>query len=125
MDYPTSDYGRVADLETALAFADNADPRTPCVLVLDTSGSMGGAPLAELNAGLRIFQQELRADPLLRRRVVVAVVTFGGALRVVPTLQARGATPLGAELNRAPQTGSAIYRELLGPLPGELARKTP
>ena len=112
MDYSTSDYDRVPDLETTLEFDLNPDPRTPCVLVLDTSGSMGGGPLAVLNAGLQIFQQELRADPLARRRVEVAVVTFGGTVRVLqdfvsaeqfvaPTLAASGGTPLGEAVERA------------------------
>ena len=33
-------------------FADNANERTPCVLVLDCSGSMRGEPIKQLNAGL-------------------------------------------------------------------------
>ena len=32
-------------------FADNANERTPCVLVLDCSGSMRGEPIKQLNAG--------------------------------------------------------------------------
>jgi hypothetical protein len=34
-------------------FADNPEPRCACLLLLDTSGSMGGAPIRELNAGLQ------------------------------------------------------------------------
>jgi uncharacterized protein with von Willebrand factor type A (vWA) domain len=30
-------------------FALNPEPRCPCLLLLDTSGSMEGAPIAELN----------------------------------------------------------------------------
>jgi uncharacterized protein with von Willebrand factor type A (vWA) domain len=29
-------------------FADNPEPRCPCVLLLDTSGSMGGAAIRQL-----------------------------------------------------------------------------
>ena len=32
-------------------FAENPEPRCPCLLLLDTSGSMGGTPITELNAG--------------------------------------------------------------------------
>jgi uncharacterized protein with von Willebrand factor type A (vWA) domain len=33
-------------------FAENPEPRCACLLLLDTSGSMQGAPIRELNAGL-------------------------------------------------------------------------
>lgn len=33
-------------------FTDNPDPRCACVLLLDTSSSMSGAPIAALNQGL-------------------------------------------------------------------------
>lgn len=46
-------------------FADNPEPRCPCLLLLDNSGSMAGQPLAELNAGLVQFKDELAADFLL------------------------------------------------------------
>ena len=32
-------------------FAENSEPRCPCLLLLDTSGSMRGKPIDELNAG--------------------------------------------------------------------------
>ena len=35
----------------ASEFADNPEPRCPCLLLLDTSASMEGEPIAELNAG--------------------------------------------------------------------------
>jgi len=59
------------------SFADNPEPRCPCVLLLDTSGSMAGKPLNELNEGLKIFKKELLNDALATKRVEVAVVTFG------------------------------------------------
>ena len=46
-------------LEDAVEFAENPEPRCPCILLLDTSGSMKGEPLDALNEGLRTFQQEL------------------------------------------------------------------
>ena len=33
-------------------FASNPEPRCPCILLLDVSGSMNGRPINELNAGL-------------------------------------------------------------------------
>ena len=41
-------------------FADNANERTPCVLVLDCSGSMRGEPIKQLNVGLKALEKELK-----------------------------------------------------------------
>jgi uncharacterized protein YegL len=93
-------------------FADNPEPRCPCVLLLDTSGSMNGAPVRALNEGLAAFRDELAQDALARRRVEIAVVTFGGEVKVVqefvtvdnftpPTLEAFGLTPMGTAVHKA------------------------
>jgi uncharacterized protein YegL len=93
-------------------FAINPEPRLPCVLLLDVSGSMQGQPIAELNEGLRLYRDELVADPLAAKRVEVAVVTFGDEVRTAcdftttasfepPTLRAAGSTPMGAAINLA------------------------
>lgn len=92
-------------------FASNPEPRCPCVLLLDVSGSMNGRPLEELNAGLAVFKDELAADALAMKRVEVAVVTFGpvkveapfttAAMFYPPTLQAQGDTPMGAAITQA------------------------
>ena len=37
-------------------FASNPEPRCPCILLLDVSGSMNGRPINELNAGLVTFR---------------------------------------------------------------------
>ena len=62
---------------TGADFADNPEPRCPCLLLLDNSGSMRGAPLSELNEGLKIFREALASDSLTSKRVEVAIVTFG------------------------------------------------
>jgi uncharacterized protein YegL len=91
-------------------FAENPEPRCPCVLLLDVSGSMGGQPITELNAGMVIFKDELSADSLASKRVEVAVVSFGGSVQTVcdfttvasftpPALQASGDTPMGAAIH--------------------------
>lgn len=90
-------------------FADNPEPRCPCVLLLDTSISMGGRPITELNEGVRTFKQELMQDHLATKRVEVAIVTFGPVtvetdFHTVPNFHPReldttGDTPLGAAIS--------------------------
>jgi hypothetical protein len=61
----------------AAEFAENPEPRCSCLLLLDTSGSMAGEPIAQLNQGIKVFNDEVRADRLASLRVEVAIVTFG------------------------------------------------
>jgi uncharacterized protein YegL len=92
-------------------FAENPEPRCPCLLLLDVSGSMAGAPIQELNAGLVSLRDELIADELASRRVEVACVTFGpvnvatgfepAAVFQPPWLKAAGDTPMGEAIVRA------------------------
>ena len=73
----------MTDLDS-VEFADNPDPRCACVLLLDTSGSMEGVPIAALNEGLSVFQQDMKKDELAQRRTEVALVTFGsGGIQVL------------------------------------------
>ncbi len=99
--------------------AENPDPRAPCLLLLDTSASMGGEPIAALNEGLQVFKRDLMTDQLARRRVEIAVMTFGsGGVREIqnfvtaeqwnpPQLSAGGSTPMGEALRR----GLELLRE--------------
>ena len=94
----------------AAEFADNPEPRCPCLLLLDTSHSMQGRPISELNSGLVAFKDELSADSLAMKRVEVALVTFGPVTVVTefqtpdlfspPQLQTSGDTPMGAAIEK-------------------------
>ena len=99
-------------LDEAVEFAENPEPRCPCVLLLDTSGSMNGAPINALSEGGRSFKDELAKDTLASKRVEVAVVTFDSDVRVVqdfvtadrfdpPVLTAQGYTHMGAAIHQA------------------------
>jgi uncharacterized protein YegL len=101
----------------ASIFADNPEPRCPCLLLLDTSGSMQGAPIKQLNAGLGTFKDELMRDALAAKRVEVAVVTFGpvrtntdfqtAEMFQPPRLSASFDTPMGAAI----EFGLTMLRE--------------
>ncbi len=92
-------------------YAQNAEPRCACVLLLDTSWSMNGVPIDALNQGLQTFQQDLQEDSLARKRVEVAIITFGnGGVRqtqdfvtaeafYAPQLTPGGTTPMGEAIN--------------------------
>lgn len=98
-------------------FADNPEPRCPCLLLLDASGSMNGAAINELNAGLKVFEEELKSDSLAAKRVEVAIVSFGpvqiesdfisASQFYAPELTANGATPMGEAI----ETGLRILEE--------------
>ncbi len=89
-------------------FAVNSEPRCPCLLLLDTSGSMRGKPVDELNAGIRQFKDELLADEMAQKRVEIAIVSFGPVQILTqfqtpdvfepPTLSASGDTPIGSAI---------------------------
>jgi uncharacterized protein YegL len=93
----------------------NCEERTPCSLLLDISGSMDGARIAQLNQGLRDFEAAIKADPLTAARVSINIVTIGGAgpsqvniaqdwvdgtdFRAPPPFTAGGPTPMGGGMD--------------------------
>lgn len=109
----------------------NPEPRCACLLLLDTSTSMQGRAIAELNKGLQLFKEELESDGMATQRVEVALVTFGPVNLVTdfqtvdqftpPQLVANGDTPMGAAIvqgldllenrkNTYKQAGISYYR---------------
>lgn len=96
------------NLETSF----NPRPRCPVALVLDTSYSMYGAPIAEMKEGMQQFIRDILDDECARYSVEMTVITFGGEVRKVmpftsfadkveceaPHLMASGNTPMGKAL---------------------------
>jgi uncharacterized protein YegL len=93
---------------------DNSEQRTPLALVLDCSGSMAGAAIDQLNKGLALLAQELKADSIASKRVRLLVLEFGGQdeARIAgdwidamefaaPALTANGTTPTGQAVDLA------------------------
>lgn len=85
---------------------DNPTPRVPVALCLDCSGSMYGAPIAELNEGVKTFYHAIDEDEIARFSAEICVVTFGPAQLAAdyatldvrpdpPILSASGNTPMG------------------------------
>ncbi|MBW3622799.1 MAG: VWA domain-containing protein [Armatimonadetes bacterium] len=100
-------------LEEDIEFAENPEPRCPCVLLLDTSGSMQGAAIHALNEGLRAFKDDLMRDSLASRRVEIAIVTFNSQVEVVQDfVTADGFTPTGLRANGSTYMGGAVQMAL-------------
>lgn len=92
---------------------ENPTPRCACMVVLDTSGSMDGAPIAQLNAGIQTFVQALQQDDMAACSVEVGLITAGGrvtellpfttamAVDHIAPVYATGGTPLGEAVSLA------------------------
>ena len=101
----------MAAVAPEIEFPQNMEPRCPCVLVLDTSGSMTGEPIQELNEGLQAFESDIKRDEVARVRVDLAIVTFGPVKLqqdfitvedfTAPRLGLTGTTPMGEAVNYA------------------------
>jgi len=85
---------------------DNPTARVPICLVLDVSGSMSGTPINELNSGVRLFFDAIKADEVAQYAAEICIVTFGSTVekmldfmsverQTVPTLVTSGSTPMG------------------------------
>ena len=91
---------------------NNPTARVPVCLCLDTSGSMDGEPINELNEGVRLFYEAIKEDETALYSAEISIVTFGGerarcitdfaSLELqpnAPRLYASGMTPLGEAVN--------------------------
>lgn len=97
---------------------DLREHRCSCLLLLDTSSSMTGDRITELNRGLKIFTQVLNDDALARKRVEVGIITFDDSVTVEsdfitardfrpPELRTRGLTAMGEAIT----TGKRMLRD--------------
>jgi uncharacterized protein YegL len=97
-----------------LTLTDNTSQRLPCVLLIDGSGSMSGQPIDELNAGLKVLEDELKKDDIASQRVQLLVIKFSGDRDVevlcdwtdamsfsAPHVTANGLTPMGEAVRLA------------------------
>lgn len=83
-----------------------------CLFLVDTSGSMEGEPIHELNEGLKRFKQQVSEDKTTREVLDVAIVKFDSSVSIVQPfvpveymetteLVAGGGTSMGAGLRTA------------------------
>lgn len=96
-------------------YTGNANQRTPCVLILDASGSMdtsgsrGKTRIQELNEGIKTLEEALKSDDAAVSRVQLGIISVGGPSNSAEVmmdwtdvenfeafpLTAAGTTPLG------------------------------
>ncbi|MDR0525692.1 MAG: VWA domain-containing protein [Spirochaetaceae bacterium] len=94
-------------------FANNPTARLPVCLCLDTSGSMSGDPIRELNSGISTLYEVIERNIKTKLSAEISIVTFGGQAQIVedfetldqrpepPELYADGLTPMGEAVNLA------------------------
>ena len=106
-------------------FVENPENRCPVVLLLDTSGSMSGEPIRELNRGIGAFKEDVIKDSQASLSVELAMVTFGGSVNLIqdftsiyeftpPQLEANNQTPMGEAIEyglHLLETRKLIYKE--------------
>src|SRR5262245_22560576 len=123
-----------------IGLANNPEPRCPCVLLLDVSGSMaeviadsgkdlgytvqqdgqtyravsgGVTRIDQLNEGLRAYHADLMSDSLAAQRVEVSVITFGSTVQTVSTfITAHEFSPPTLTANGETPLGAALLRAI-------------
>ena len=92
---------------------NNPTARVPVCLCLDTSASMAGEAITELNKGIKLFYDAIRKDETAFYSAEISIVTFGTKAKCVtdfsslqvqttpPKLKASGKTPMGEAVKLA------------------------
>lgn len=119
------DLHTTAEVSTAFPIANPDKPQAACVLLLDTSRSMRGAPIRALQNGLEGYRSFLAADEEAKLIVETCIITFSDEARVLHPfssvddlphidLAAGGWTAMGAALELGMQQieeRKAFYKE--------------
>lgn len=91
---------------------ENPTARVPICLVLDTSGSMAGEPIKELNEGIKLFFTSILKDDIAQWSAEICIVEFNSSPKKVldfdsiqrqfpPSFTADGSTAMGEAVNCA------------------------
>ena len=64
-------------------FGSSTKRRLPICFCLDTSGSMMGNPIKQLNQGLNNFIASIKANDDTRSATDIAIITFGSSVEIV------------------------------------------
>jgi len=118
-----------------LKSTNSSSVKLPIVLVLDTSSSMDGDPIRELNESVNNFIEEIKNDDFARVTAELCIVTFGRDVDVLqdfesvdnisyPIFKARGSTLMGSavmksldclekKLLRYEELGTDYYRPIM------------
>ncbi len=95
------------ELITSNDLIDNPSPRCACMVILDTSGSMDGTAIRELNSGIQHFIASVQQDEVAAYSVEIGVITAGANITEalpfttannidgITQFYASGSTPLG------------------------------
>ncbi len=73
----------MSDNISASDFGNSTKRRLPICFCLDTSGSMTGNPIKQLNVGLQNFIGSIKSNDETRSATDIAIVTFGSSVQIV------------------------------------------
>ena len=68
---------------TELDLIENPESRLACVVIVDTSASMLGEPIAEVNAGIRALHAEIASDELTLSRADICLLAYNSEWSVI------------------------------------------
>ena len=108
----SSGFQKVVNSTTSESINIGSNARIPICLVLDTSGSMCGQEIDELNKGVQLFFNFVKNDTTAKNQAEISLITFGPEVEVVsnfkradsfvsPILYAHGGTPMAEAVDSA------------------------